>query len=84
LTVPPPPTSPERRLPLRQPPSERSFSASPRYVDPVSNDWVFPLLKDEFSLLSAQGGMPFVLCQSTKFVTFAVTLSVFLSQNSAI
>jgi hypothetical protein len=43
--VPPPPTSPERRLPLRQLPSERSFSASPRNVDPVRNDWVFPLLK---------------------------------------
>ena len=42
LTVPPPPTSPERRLPLRQLPSERPFSASPRYADPVRNDWVFP------------------------------------------
>jgi hypothetical protein len=35
LTVPPPPTSPERRLPLRQLPSERPFSASPRNVDPA-------------------------------------------------
>jgi hypothetical protein len=43
--VPPPPTSPERRLPLRQLPSERSFSASPRNVDPVRNDWVLPHLK---------------------------------------
>jgi len=44
VAVPPPPTSPERRLPLRQLPSERSFSASPRNVDPVRNDWVLPLL----------------------------------------
>jgi hypothetical protein len=42
LTVPPPPTSPERRLPLRQLPSERPFSASPQYADPVRNGWVFP------------------------------------------
>ena len=45
VTESPPPTSPERRLPLRQLPSERSFSASPRNVDPVSDDWVLPLLK---------------------------------------
>ena len=45
LTVPPPPTSPERRLPLRQQPSERSFSASPRNADLVRNDRVFPHFK---------------------------------------
>jgi len=45
LTESPPPTSSERRLPLRQLPSERSFSASPRNVDLVRNDRVFPLLK---------------------------------------
>jgi hypothetical protein len=44
LTVPPPPTLPERRLPLRQPPSEQPFSASPQNVDPVRNDWVLPHL----------------------------------------
>jgi hypothetical protein len=44
LTESPPPTSPERRLPLRQLPSERSFSASPQKSDLVSNDRVFLLL----------------------------------------
>ena len=34
----------ERRLPLRQPPTEQPFSASPQTVNPVSNDWVLPLL----------------------------------------
>src|SRR5262245_10492358 len=48
-TVPPPPTSPERRLPLRQPPSEQPFSASPLNVDPVRNDWVLPLLGHQCS-----------------------------------
>src|SRR6266404_3333147 len=33
----------ERRLPLRQPPAEQSFSASLRNMSPVSNDWVLPL-----------------------------------------
>jgi hypothetical protein len=39
----------ERRLPLRQLPSERPFSASPLYVSPVSNDWVLPLLGYQFA-----------------------------------
>ena len=50
LTVPPPPTSPERRLPLRQLPSEQPFSASPRTVNPVRNDWVLPLLGGPYSV----------------------------------
>jgi hypothetical protein len=91
LTVPPPPTSPERRLPLRQLPSERPFSASPRYADLVRNDRVFPLLKhfskssynyqsDLSELLKTQR----VFGSTTNFVTLPVTFSVFLSQITAI
>ena len=61
VAVPPPPTSPERRLPLRQLPSERSFSASPRNVDPVRNDWVLPLLNSVSLRISA------VLCVSLRY-----------------
>ena len=91
VTVPPPPTSPERRLPLRQLPSERPFSASPRYADLVRNDRVFPLLKrfskssykyqsDLSELLKTQR----VFGSTTNFVTLPVTFSVFLSQITAI
>ena len=62
VAVPPPPTSPERRLPLRQQPSERSFSASPLNVDPVRNDWVLPLLNSAIlcgSLCSLRLRAPF-------------------------
>ena len=34
----------ERRLPLRQPPAEQPFSASPRNWNPVRNGWVLLLL----------------------------------------
>src|SRR6185503_15328225 len=34
----------ERRLPLRQPPAEQPFSASPRTWNPASNGWVLPRL----------------------------------------
>ena len=94
VAVPPPPTSPERRLPLRQLPSERSFSASPRNVDPVRNDWVLPLLNSVSLRNSAVLSDLRVNTASfnteiskdrgeTKFVTSTVTNSVFLSQNPA-
>jgi hypothetical protein len=97
LTVPPPPTSPERRLPLRQQPSERSFSASPRYVDPVRNDWVLPHLKPGKKPTLDKANKPYksytthssllsLLCLFValpKFVTSAVTVSVFLRQKLA-
>ncbi|HEX7331180.1 MAG TPA: hypothetical protein VF290_06755, partial [Pyrinomonadaceae bacterium] len=72
LTVPPPPTSPERRLPLRQQPSERSFSASPRNVDPVRNDWVLPHLKpqrgtEDISHKKAQKAHKHLLNEQAKF-----------------
>jgi hypothetical protein len=80
LTVPPPPTSPERRLPLRQLPSERSFSASPQNADSVRNDRVFPHLKGS----SSYGCDESVADARTIFVTLAVTFSVFLRQNPPI
>ena len=40
----------ERRLPLRQPPAEQPFSASPRNWNPVSNDWVLPHLESNIFL----------------------------------
>ena len=79
LTESPPPTSPERRLPLRQLPSERSFSASPRKLDLVSNDRVFLLLNSRSAFIDF---LP-RLSALPKFVTLAVTVSVFLRQNSA-
>ena len=97
VAVPPPPTSPERRLPLRQLPSERSFSASPRNVDPVRNDWVLPLLNSvsaylcgplRISALSKAFNAEIAEVRrepqrETKIVTSTVTNSVFLSQKPA-
>jgi hypothetical protein len=80
LTVPPPPTSPERRLPLRQLPSERSFSASPQNADSVRNDRVFPHLNSLQALRPAEN----TFYRETIFVTLTVTFSVFLRQFPAI
>jgi hypothetical protein len=81
LTVPPPPTFPERCLPLRQQPTERPFSSASRNVDPVSHDWVFLLFKDAFHIHSRKICLNDVRCHRTKFVTLGVTVSVFLRQK---
>jgi hypothetical protein len=79
LTVPPPPTSPERRLPLRQLPSERSFSASPQNADLVRNDRVFPLLK------ASSNETPNLRVQKVKdaFCHFAGDVFCLFASNSA-
>jgi len=82
--VPPPPTSPERRLPLRQLPSERSFSASPQNADSVRNDRVFPHFKSGAYRKNFDDNRVIRFLTPTIFVTLLVTFSVFLSQKSAI
>ena len=82
----------ERRLPLRQPPSELPFSASPLNVDPVSNDWVLLLLESAISVFSSASSfltqaqalqqlLRTKLRWPPKFVTLRVTFSVFLSRK---
>jgi hypothetical protein len=85
----------ERRLPLRQPPAEQPFSASPRNWNPVSNGWVLPHLEsiNFFCFICVTVSIKRVraLSQSyfwtyfrggqsaTNFVTLTVTFSVFLT-----
>ena len=61
----------ERRLPLRQPPAERPFSASPRNWNPVRNDWVLPLLGiNYFQFISKSTSFKFQVIEISGFFGF--------------
>ena len=78
----------ERRLPLRQPPAEQPFSASPRNWNPASNGWVLlrlaPIIchcghAHIFPLFLSLKHFPGSSQPATDFVTLTVTFSVFLT-----